>query len=117
MKAEPRTSDSNFESATGSPAPKPTRNFIDTIEGRPQVKTKRTRTEQVELIKGGPQINFEEKEEHNPLVESSYFTEPQPDPPYSPIENLVTTIQRHNQPIIHTLTMAHVMIHGLPWTW
>jgi hypothetical protein len=37
---EPLTSgDSNFESATGSPAPKPTRNFIDEIEGGPQVET------------------------------------------------------------------------------
>jgi hypothetical protein len=54
------------------------------------------------MIEGGPQDDFEE----NPLVESSYFTKPRPDPPYSPIENLFTTIQRHNQPIIHTLTMA-----------
>jgi hypothetical protein len=101
---EPLTSgDSDFESATGSPAPEPTRTFIDKIEGGPQVKTEQTRTEQIEVIKGGPQINFEE---HNPLVESSYFTEPQPDPPYSPIGNLFTAIWRHNQPITHTLTMA-----------
>jgi Domain of unknown function (DUF4939) len=101
---EPLTSgDSNFESATGSPAPEPTRNLIDTIEGGLQVETKRTRTKQIELIEGGPQDNFEE---HNSLVKSSYFTKPRPDPLYSPIENLVTAIQRHNQPIIHTLTMA-----------
>jgi hypothetical protein len=37
---EPLTSgDSNFESATESPAPKPTRNFIELIEEGPQVKT------------------------------------------------------------------------------
>jgi Ty3 transposon capsid-like protein len=96
--------DSNFESATGSPAPKPTRNLIDTIEEGPQVETEQTRTEQVELIEGGPQDNFEE---HNPLVESSYFTKPRPDPPYLPIKNLVTAIRKHNQPItLHTTTMA-----------
>jgi hypothetical protein len=101
---EPLTSgDSNFESATGSPAPEPTRNLINTIEGEPQVKTEWTRIEQIKLIEGGPQDNFEE---HNPLVESSYFTEPRPDPLYSPIKNLITAIQRHNQPITHTLTMA-----------
>jgi hypothetical protein len=96
--------DSDFESATGSPAPEPTRRLIDTIEGGPQVETKQTRTKQIKLIEGGPQLDFEE--EHNSLVESSYFTEPQPNPPYSPIKNLVTAIQRYNQPITHTLTMA-----------
>jgi Retrotransposon gag protein len=46
-------------------------------------------------------------EEHHLLVESSYFTKPRPDPPYSPIENLFSTIQKHNQPInLHTTTMA-----------
>jgi Domain of unknown function (DUF4939) len=74
--------DSDFESATESPASEPTRNFI-------------------ELIEGGPQIGFEE---HDPLVKSSYFTEPRPNPRYSPIENLFTTIQKHNQPItLHTI--------------
>jgi hypothetical protein len=101
---EPLTSgDSDFKSATGSPAPEPTRNLIDTIERKPQVETEQTQTEKIELIEGGPQNNFEE---HNPLVKSSYFTEPRPDPPYSPIENLVTAIRRHNQPITHTITMA-----------
>jgi hypothetical protein len=95
--------DSDFESATGSPAPRPTRELIDTIEGGPQVKTEWTQTEQIEPIEGGPQDNFEE---HNPLVESSYFTEPWPNPPYSPIKNLITAIWKHNQPITHTLTMA-----------
>jgi hypothetical protein len=37
---EPLTSgDSGFESTKGSPAPEPTRDFIDKIEGGPQVKT------------------------------------------------------------------------------
>jgi hypothetical protein len=50
--------DSDFESATESPAPKPTRKLVDMIEGGPQVETKRTRTKQIELIKGGPQLNL-----------------------------------------------------------
>jgi hypothetical protein len=72
---EPLTSgDSDFESATRSPAPEPTRRLIDTIEGGPQVKTERTkRTKFVKYLEGGPQDDFEE---HNPLVKSSYFTEP-----------------------------------------
>jgi hypothetical protein len=81
------------------------RNLTDTIEGRPQVETEQTRTEQIKLIERGPQLDFEE--EHNLLIKSSYFTEPQPDPPYSPIENLFSAIQKHNQPItLHTTTMA-----------
>jgi hypothetical protein len=102
--------DSNFKSPTESPAPKPTEwkeNLLinEQIEGGPQVETKQTQTEQIKLIKGGPQLDFEE--EHDLLVESSYFTKPRPNPPYSPIENLFTTIQKHNQPItLHTLTMA-----------
>jgi hypothetical protein len=63
---EPLTSgDSNFESATGSPAPKPTRNLINTIEGGPQVETEWTQTKQIELIEGGPQLNFKEEETRN----------------------------------------------------
>jgi hypothetical protein len=102
---EPLTSgDSDFESATGSPAPEPRRRLIDTIEGEPQVETERTKwTKFVEYLQGGPQDNIEE---HNPLVESSYFTEPRPDPPYSPLKNLFSAIQRHNQPIVQTITMA-----------
>jgi Domain of unknown function (DUF4939) len=44
----------------------------------------------------------------DPLVESSYFTEPCPNqPPYSPIENLFSAIQTFNRPLpIHTITMA-----------
>jgi hypothetical protein len=60
----------------------------DLVKGGPHYE--QTRTEQIKLIEGGPQIKFEET--HNPLVGSSYFTEPQPNPPYSPIENLFTAI-------------------------
>jgi hypothetical protein len=94
--------DSDFESATGSPAHEPT-SFIDAIEGGPQVETEWTRTEQAKFFEGGPQDNFEE----NPLVESSYFTKPRPDQPYSPIENLVSAIRTFNQPLpIQMITMA-----------
>jgi hypothetical protein len=105
---EPLTSgDSDFESATGSPALKPTRNLIDTIEGGPQVEIEWTRTKQIELIEGGPQTDFEEEETHDLLVKSSYFTEPWPDQPYSLIKNLFTNIRNFNQPLpIHTIMMA-----------
>jgi Domain of unknown function (DUF4939) len=96
--------ESDFESATGeSPAPEPTRRLIDVIRGPPQVDTERTRTEFAEYLEGGPQ---DKTEKHNPLVESSYFTEPRPNPPYSPLKNIFSAIQRHNQPVIQTLTMA-----------
>jgi hypothetical protein len=108
---EPLTSgDSDFESATGSPAPEPTGQrenlpIDELIEGGPQVEIEQTQTKQIELIEGGPQIKFEET--HDPLVESSYFTEPRPNPPYSPIKNLFTAIQKHNQFItLRTVTMA-----------
>jgi hypothetical protein len=105
---EPLTSgDSNFESATGSPAPKRTRNLIDKIEGGPQVETEWTRTKQAKLIEGGPQLDFEEEETHDLLVESSYFTEPWPDQPYSPIKNLFSNIRSFNQLLpVNTITMA-----------
>jgi hypothetical protein len=96
--------ESEFESATEeSPAPEPTRRLIDMIEGPPQVDIERTQTEFEEYLEGGPQ---DETEEHNPLVKSSYFIEPRPNPPYSPLEKLFSDIQRHNQPVIQTLTMA-----------
>jgi hypothetical protein len=52
--------------------------------------------------------NPEDELDLDPLVESSYFTEPHPNQPlYSPIENLFSTIQTFNQPLpIHTITMA-----------
>jgi hypothetical protein len=94
--------ESNFESATGSPAHEPT-SFINAIEGGPQVKTEQIRTELVEYLEGGPQDNFEE----NLLVKSSYFTKPRPDQPYSPIENFFSAIWTFNQPLpIQTITMA-----------
>jgi hypothetical protein len=66
--------ESDFESATGeSPAPELTRRLIDVIRGPPQVDTEQTQTEFAKYLEGGPQ---DETEEHNPLVESSYFTEP-----------------------------------------
>jgi Ty3 transposon capsid-like protein/Zinc knuckle len=96
--------ESDFESATESPTPEPTRRLFDIIEGKPQVDIERTeRTEFVKYLEGGPQDDIEE---HNLLVESSYFTEPRPNPPYSPLKNLFSTIQRHNQPVVQTLTMA-----------
>jgi hypothetical protein len=67
------------------------------------VKVYHELTKFVKYLEGGPQDDFEE---HNPLVKSSYFTKPQPDPPYSPLKNLFSAIQRHNQPIVQTLTMA-----------
>jgi hypothetical protein len=121
---EPLTSgDSNFESPKESPALKPIGQgenlspqmtglgesscppIKDLVEGRPHYKTKQTQTEQTELIEGGPQFKVEET--HDPLVKSSYFTKPQPNQPYSPIKNLFTAIQNHNQPItLCTNTMA-----------
>jgi Ty3 transposon capsid-like protein len=98
---------SDFKSATGSPAPERTRNLINTIEGGPQVKTKWTQTEQAELIEEGPQLDFEEEETHDLLVKSSYFTEPRPNQPYSPIKNLFSNIRNFNQFLpINTITMA-----------
>jgi hypothetical protein len=50
---EPLTSgDSDFESATGSLAPEPTRRLIDMIEGGPQVETEQTKF--VKYLEGGP---------------------------------------------------------------
>jgi hypothetical protein len=69
---EPLTSgDSNFKSATGGPASELTEQrenlpINKQIEKGPQVKTKQTQTEQIELIERGPQIEFEET--HDPLV-------------------------------------------------
>jgi Domain of unknown function (DUF4939) len=126
---EPLTfGDSDFESAKGSLALELTgqgKNFSpqttglgesshppieELIEAGPQIETKQTRTKQIKLIEGGPQIKFEET--HNPLVESSYFTEPRPDPPYSPIKNLFTAIQKHNQPITLCTVMMAQPVNG-----
>jgi hypothetical protein len=50
----------------------------------------------------------EDELDPDPLVESSYFTEPCPNQPlYYPIENFFSAIQTFNQPLpIHTVTMA-----------
>jgi hypothetical protein len=93
LNPEPLTSgDSDFGSAKGSPALKligrgenssPQTTGLgesshplieDLVEGGPHYETERTQTEQIKLIEGGPQIEFEET--HDPLVKSSYFTEP-----------------------------------------
>jgi Domain of unknown function (DUF4939) len=86
--------ESDFESAKESPTLEPTG-----LRESPAYK----RTKFEEYLEGGPQ---DETEEHNPLVESSYFTEPRPNPPYSPLVNLFSAIQQYNQPVIQTLTMA-----------
>jgi hypothetical protein len=65
--------ESDFESAKGSPTHEPTRRLIDIIAGGPQVEIETERTEFVKYLEEGPQDDFEE---HDPLVESSYFTKP-----------------------------------------
>jgi hypothetical protein len=74
-------------------------------KGRPRYDTETERAalaeEPTHYLLENPEDN---SEEHNPLVESSYFTEPRPDYPYSP---LVSAIRRHNQTLpIPTITMA-----------
>jgi hypothetical protein len=110
--------ESDFESAKGSPAleptgrlrespaPEPTRRLIDVIEGPLQVDIERAAL--VEEPTHYLLENPEDEHDLDPLVESSYFTEPRPDQPlYSPFENLLSTIQTFNQPLpIQTITMA-----------
>jgi Ty3 transposon capsid-like protein len=118
--------ESDFESAKGSPALEPTG-----LRERPAYKRTRLEEELNPLIeslnKGQPRYDTEperaalveepthyllenSKDEHDldPLVESSYFTEPCPDQPlYSPFENLLSTIRTFNQPLpIQMITMA-----------
>jgi hypothetical protein len=110
--------ESDFESAKGSPAlkptgrlrespaPEPTRRLIDVIEGPPQVDIERAA-----LVKEPTHYLLENPKDEldlDPLVESSYFTEPCPDQPlYSPFENLLSTIRTFNQPLpIQMITMA-----------
>jgi Ty3 transposon capsid-like protein len=101
---------SGFESAKESPALKPTEwrkspdPRIDLIEEKPYLGIEQTWTKQTELIEGGPQFKFEETDE--PLAESSYWTEPQPEQPYSSIKNLFAFIIDLNQSIsLRTITM------------
>jgi hypothetical protein len=110
--------ESDFESAKGSPAleptgrlrespaSEPTRRLIDVIEGPPQVDIERAASVEeptLYLLE-----NPEDEHDLDPLVESSYFTEPRPDQPlYSPFKNLLSTIRTFNQPLpIQTITMA-----------
>jgi hypothetical protein len=86
--------ESDFESAKGSPAleptglrespaPEPTRRLIDVIEGLPQVDIERAALveEPTHYLLADP----EDEHDLDPLVESSYFTEPRPDEPLSKI--------------------------------
>jgi Domain of unknown function (DUF4939) len=118
--------ESDFESAKGSPTLEPT-------GLRESPAYERTRLEEElnllieSLDEGRPCYDIEperaalaEKPTHylladpkdeldlDPLVESSYFTEPCPNQPlYSPIENLFSAIQTFNQPLpIQVITMA-----------
>jgi Ty3 transposon capsid-like protein len=52
------------------------------------------------------------KSNNDLLVESSYFTEPRPNPLYSPIENLFSAIQKHNQPITLWMTTMAQPVNG-----
>jgi Ty3 transposon capsid-like protein len=118
--------ESDFESAKGSPALEPTglrespayeqtgleielNPLIESLDkGRPRYDTEPERAALVEepthylLVDPKDELNLD------PLVESSYFTEPRPDrPPYSPIENLFSAIQTFNRPLpIQTIAMA-----------
>jgi Domain of unknown function (DUF4939) len=113
-KLDPETltsGDSDFESAKESLALKLTGQRkspdpqIDLIVEKPYLETKQTQTKQTELIEGGPPFEFELTEEL--LAESSYWTKPQPDQPYSPIKNLFASIINLNQSTsINTITMA-----------
>jgi hypothetical protein len=52
-----------------------------------------------------PQFEFEETDK--PLAKSSYWTEPRPEQPYSPIENLFSSIINLNRSTsVNTITMA-----------
>jgi Domain of unknown function (DUF4939) len=118
--------ESDFESAKGSPALEPTglrespayertgleeelNPLIESLDkGRPRYNTDTKRAALVEEPTHYLLENPEDKLNLDPLVESSYFTEPRPNQPlYSPIENLFSAIQTFNQPLpIHTITMA-----------
>jgi Domain of unknown function (DUF4939) len=117
---------SDFESAKGSPALEPTglrespateqtglklelHPLIESLdEGRPCYDTETERATLVEEPTHYLLAETDDKLNLDPLVESSYFTEPRPSQPlYSPIENIFTAIQNFNQPLpIRTTTMA-----------
>jgi hypothetical protein len=118
--------ESDFESAKESPALKLTglrespaykqtgleielNPLIESLDkGRPRYNTKPERAALVEEPTHYLLIDPKDKLDLDPLVESSYFTEPRPNrPPYSPIENLFSAIQTFNRPLpIQTITMA-----------
>jgi hypothetical protein len=117
---------SDFESAKGSPALKPTglrespayertrlevelNPLIESLdEGQPCYDIEPERATLVEEPTHYLLADPENELNLDPLVESSYFTEPRPDrTPYSPIENLFSAIQTFNQPLpIQTIAMA-----------
>jgi hypothetical protein len=113
-KLDPETltsGNSDFESAKESPALKPTGRRespdpqIELVEGKPYLGIEQTKTKRTKLIEGGPLFEFEET--YEPLAESSYWTEPRPEQLYSPIKNLIASIQNLNQPTtLNTITMA-----------
>jgi Domain of unknown function (DUF4939) len=118
--------ESDFESAKGSPALEPTglrespaykqtrleeelNPLIESLdEGRPHYDIGAERAALVEEPTHYLLAKPEDELDLDPLVESSYFTEPDPNQPlYSPIENLFSAIQMFNQPLpIQTITMA-----------
>jgi hypothetical protein len=118
--------ESDFESAKGSPALEPTglrespayeqtglevelNPLIESLdEGRPCYNIEPERAALAEEPTHYLLIDPENELDLDPLVESSYFTEPHPNqPPYSPIENLFSAIQTFNRPLpIQTIAMA-----------
>jgi hypothetical protein len=118
--------ESDFESAKGSPALEPTglrespaykrtgleeklNLLIESLdEGRPRYDIEPERTALAEEPTHYLLADPEDEPDLDPLVESSYFTEPRLNQPlYSPIENLFSAIQTFNQPLpIHMVTMA-----------
>jgi hypothetical protein len=107
--------ESDFESAKGSPAleltglresPAYERTGLEIElnlliespdEGRPRYDTEPERAALVEEPTHYLLVDPEDELDLDPLVESSYFTEPRLDrPPYSPIENLFSAIQTFN---------------------
>jgi hypothetical protein len=118
--------ESDFESAKGSPALEPTglrespayertglevelNLLIESLdEERPRYNIEPKRAALVEEPTHYLLADPEDEHDLDPLVESRYFTEPCPNqPPYSPIENLFSTIRTFNQPLpIQIIAMA-----------
>jgi hypothetical protein len=104
--------ESDFESAKGSPALEPT--GLRESPAYEQTGLKEELNPLIESLDEEPTHylleNPEDEPDLDPLIESSYFTEPRPNQPlYSPIENLFSAIQTFNQPLpIYTITMAQL---------